>query len=169
VTFLGGLHWPPNAEGVRWFVEEIWPVIARAVPGAVFTVIGKPGLRHRAHQDRAARIEETGYVEDVRRYVEETAVFVVPLKAGAGMRVKILDAWCWGLPVVSTTVGAEGLAASDGDHLMLADDAPAFASGVIEILGNQVLAERLSAAGRATVEARYDWRTVYRAWDQVYH
>lgn len=169
VTFLGGLHWPPNAEGVRWFAQDIWPSVARAVPDAAFTVIGKPPRRSPVTSDASARIEVTGYVDDVREYLEETAAFVVPLKAGAGMRVKILDAWCRGLPVVSTAIGAEGLGAVDGEHLVVADDAQGFSTALIEILRAPALARRLAEAGRALVETRYDWRTVYRAWDQVYH
>ena len=169
VTFLGGLHWPPNAEGVRWFTEQVWPAVARAVPGAVFTVIGKPSLTIPLRADSGARIEVTGYVSDLGRYIGETAAFVVPLETGAGMRVKILDAWCWGLPVISTTIGAEGLGVTDGEQLLLADTAELFAEQLIHVLQDHTLAARLSDSGRATVEQRYDWRKVYRAWDQVYH
>lgn len=169
VTFLGGLHWPPNAEGVRWFADQVWPAVARAVPGAVFTIIGKPPMGSVLPGGAGSRIEVTGYVDDVTRYIAETAAFVVPLRTGAGMRVKILDAWCWGLPVVSTPIGAEGLDATDGEHLLLAETADAFASHVIGVLRDRALAARLSDGGRAVVEQRYDWRQVYQAWDQVYH
>jgi len=169
VTFLGGLHWPPNAEGVRWFTDAIWPAVARAVPGAVFTVIGKAPLG-RAHRSEAtSRVEVTGYVSDVDRYIAETAAFVVPLKTGAGMRVKILDAWCWGLPVISTTLGAEGSGGEDGEHLLLADTPTHFAEQLIRVLQDPGLARRLSDNGRAMVEQKYDWREVYRAWDEIYH
>jgi glycosyltransferase involved in cell wall biosynthesis len=84
------------------------------------------------------------------------------------MRVKILDAWACGVPVVSTTVGAEGLAYSPGHNLLLADSAEEFAQAVIQVLTDRALAERLAQGGRATLEKRYDWRTVYAAWDDVY-
>ncbi len=169
VTFLGGLHWPPNAEGVRWFTDAIWPAVARAAPEAVFTVIGKAPLGRAHRSDATSRVEVTGYISDVDRYIAETAAFVVPLKTGAGMRVKILDAWCWGLPVISTTLGAEGTGGEDGEHLLLADDEDHFAEQVIRVLQDPGLATRLSDNGRAMVEQRYDWREVYRAWDEVYH
>ncbi|MFN8062103.1 MAG: glycosyltransferase family 4 protein [Vicinamibacterales bacterium] len=168
VTFLGGLHWPPNAEGVRWFLDEVWPLVAAAVPDAVFTVIGKGSLGRLGRVD-LSRVEITGYVDDPTPYLEETAAFVVPLHTGAGMRVKILDAWCWAMPVVSTTVGAEGIRTTDGDTILLADDADAFAVRVIRVLREPALARRLAENGRAAAESLYDWRTTYSAWDAVYH
>ena len=84
------------------------------------------------------------------------------------MRVKILEAWNWGLPVVSTTIGAEGIDAEDRENLLLADSAETFAAAVIEILLNQGLSESLSVRGRATLKRSYDWRNIYSAWDQIY-
>jgi glycosyltransferase involved in cell wall biosynthesis len=168
VTFLGGMHWPPNMEGVSWFVEKVWPLVARAVPSAVLTLVGKEPSRKAPSLEQAQRVEVTGYVADPHRYLAETAVFIVPLHAGAGMRVKILDAWSWGLPIVSTTVGAEGLKATHGENVLIADTAEAFADSVIGVLRNRRMAQRLADNGRSTVEMHYDWKNVYRAWDQVY-
>jgi polysaccharide biosynthesis protein PslH len=166
VTFLGGIHWPPNAEAVRWFAAKVWPAVRAAVPECVFTVIGK-GSPGRLPDD--ARIDVTGYVHDLRARLSETAVFVVPLLTAAGMRVKILDAWCWGLPIVSTSIGAEGTAAASGLNICLADAPEEFAERVIELLRDPSAATRIADNGRATVEAHYDWRKVYRAWDAIYH
>jgi glycosyltransferase involved in cell wall biosynthesis len=113
-------------------------------------------------------VEVTGYVLELTPYLAETGVFLVPLHAGGGMRVKILDAWSWGLPVVSTTIGAEGIAAVDGENILLADTAPAFARAVTRILKEPALARRLSRNGRQTVLEKYNWRTAYLAWDGVY-
>ena len=167
VTFLGGLHWPPNADGVRWFAEHVWPSVSRAVPKATFTVIGK-GSARALDSNPPARIDVRGYVEDLRGLLAETAAFVVPLRTGAGMRVKILDAWCWGLPIVSTTVGAEGIDVAPGENILLADDPSAFADALVRMLREGTLSCRIASNGRATVEARYDWRKVYEAWSQVY-
>ncbi len=169
VTFLGGMHWPPNAEGVRWFAKESWPAIAARSQTAVLTVVGK-GAPAELHSGPAAdRIDVMGYVENLDRVLEETAVFVVPLLSGAGMRVKILDAWSAGLPVVSTTVGAEGMAYHDEENLLIGDDEASFADAVIRILENPKLAKRVGEAGRNTVEQLYDWRKVYQAWDAIYN
>ncbi|GAB4543411.1 MAG: glycosyltransferase family 4 protein [Anaerolineae bacterium] len=164
ITFLGGLHWPPNAQGVSWFADHVLPQVRLEVPEAVLTVIGKdpPGGLEREG------VEVTGYVADLRPYLAETAVFIVPLHAGGGMRVKILDAWCWGLPVVSTTIGAEGIDVQHGRDILLADTAPAFAQAVIRVLQDPALAQRLGQSGRQTVLEKYNWQTIYPAWDKVY-
>jgi glycosyltransferase involved in cell wall biosynthesis len=171
VTFLGGIHWPPNAEGVRWFARHAWPHVLRAVPNAVLTVVGKGSVGTLGTNTTASNVVVTGYLSDTElsQVLVETAVFVVPLLTGAGMRVKILDAWSWGLPIVSTTVGAEGVRATHGENMLIADHADQFATEVIRVLQDGALATRLSTSGRDTVESLYDWRSVYQAWDRVYH
>ena len=130
VTFLGGMHWPPNAEGVSWFAREVWSLVQQEVPDAVLTVIGKnPPASLSQVNGQLQNVDVPGYVSDITPYISETAVFIVPLHAGGGMRVKILDAWNWGLPVVSTPIGAEGLRYVDGENLLLADNAEKFAQG----------------------------------------
>ncbi|MEI9813655.1 MAG: glycosyltransferase family 4 protein [Acidobacteriota bacterium] len=168
VTFLGGMHWPPNADGISWFADSIWPKVAKAAPNAVLTVIGKKPPVELAAMPKEARVDVAGFVSDVTKYISETAVFIVPLRSGAGMRVKILDAWCWQLPIVSTTVGAEGTQAKDNENLFLADDEESFADRVLDVLQNPAIADRLSQGGRNTVEDVYDWKKVYAAWDQIY-
>jgi glycosyltransferase involved in cell wall biosynthesis len=169
LTFLGGLHWPPNADGVTWFASEIWPAVARAVPGSVLTVIGKGGPSRLGPPELRDRIEVTGYVADLGPYLAETAAFIVPLRTGAGMRVKILDAWSWALPVVSTKVGAEGIETVDGENILIGDEPAAFAEKLVDVLTRPEEARRIADNGRAAVLARYDWRKVYEAWDRVYH
>jgi glycosyltransferase involved in cell wall biosynthesis len=138
------------------------------VPRARLTCIGKqPPQRIQALHGRG-NVEILGYVEDLRPLLAETAVFVVPLLAAGGMRVKILDAWCWGLPVVSTAIGAEELAVRDGENILIADAPQAFAAAVVRLLTRPQVANRLRLAGRRWVEQRYHWRREYRAWDQVY-
>jgi len=164
VTFLGGLHWPPNVQGVIWFATDVLPRVRAEIPDAVLTVIGKSPPRELEGEG----IEVTGYVTDLMPYLAETGAFIVPLHAGGGMRVKILDAWGWGLPVVSTTIGAEGIRAQDGNDILIADTAETFAEAVVRVLRDPALAQRLSENGRQTVLEAYDWRVIYSAWDEVY-
>jgi len=166
VTFMGGLHWPPNLEGIRWFASTVWPQVRQRLPGFVLTIIGRDPSGELG--DLGAAVEATGYLPDPKAHLEETAVFVVPLHAGGGMRVKILDAWSQGLPVVSTTVGADGIDAWHMENIYLAVSPEAFAAGVVEIAENPELAENLAAGGRRTLDTAYCWRKTYRAWDQVY-
>jgi polysaccharide biosynthesis protein PslH len=116
----------------------------------------------------AGRITVTGFVADPLPLLSESAVFVVPLKAGGGMRVKIVDGWQWALPIVSTTIGAEGLEIRPGENILIADDPESFATAVLRLLADPQLAQRLRQNGRQWVEERYNWRTVYRQFDAVY-
>lgn len=169
VTFLGGLHYPPNAQGVIWFAREIFPQVLAAVPGAVLTVIGKqppPELQELGIPP--ANLEITGYVDDPAPYLAATGVFIVPLLAGGGMRVKIIDGWTWGLPIVSTRVGAEGVEAVHGENMVLADAPHDFARAIIDLLCNPTRNVAIAAGGRRTVLERYNWKSVYRSWDQIY-
>jgi polysaccharide biosynthesis protein PslH len=168
ILFLGGMHWPPNADGARWFAEAILPAICAVEPHARFLAVGRQPPESLLRPDRAGWIEAPGYVDDPEPYWARSQVFVVPLRAGGGMRVKILDAWAQGLPIVSTTIGAEGLTYRAGADILIADTPEALAEAVLSILQDADLARRLAAAGRATVEQRYDWRRTYPAWDAIY-
>jgi len=168
VTFLGGMHWPPNAQGIQWFYQNVWPFVQKKSPNSVLTVIGKNPPPALSSEQDGSQVEATGYVDDLSSYLQETAVFIVPLHAGGGMRVKIVDAWSWGLPVVSTAIGAEGITFDDGQNMLIADTPEEFADAVISVLHNQELANQLSVNGRRSVESNYDWRKVYKLWDRVY-
>jgi glycosyltransferase involved in cell wall biosynthesis len=166
VTFMGGLHWPPNAEGVEWFTSQVWSLVRASVPEAIFTLIGKFPSAKSVKPMKS--IDVTGYLNDPDPYLNETRVFVVPLQSGGGMRVKILDAWSRSLPVVSTTIGAEGLRAHHGKNLLLADTPDEFAKAIISLLLDSRLAASIASEGRNTVETYYDWKRVYPLWDKVY-
>lgn len=169
ITFLGGLHYPPNAQGVLWFAEKVFPSVLAREPDAILTVIGRdPPAALEALGLPARSLEATGYVPDPMPYLQETAVFIVPLLAGGGMRVKIVDGWRWALPIVSTTVGAEGIRYDAGTHLLVADEPEQFADAVVDLLRDPFRQQRLGLAGRAWVTSEYHWRTVYRRWLKIY-
>ncbi len=169
ITHLGTMFWPPNVEGVLWFAQEVFPRVLAQVPEARFVVIGKdPPREVRALPQKAQDVEVTGYVPDPVAYLAETAAFIVPLHAAGGMRVKILDAWCWGVPIVSTSIGAEGIAVRDGEDILIADTPDTFAQAVVRVLKDPTLGERFRQNGRRWVEERYNWRRVYARWDEVY-
>lgn len=169
VVFLGGLHYPPNAEGVLWFAEKVFPSVLAQVPDAVLTVIGKqppPALQQLPIPDH--NLDVTGYVADLHTYLEQTAAFIVPLHAGGGMRVKILDAWRWGMPVVSTHIGAEGIKVWPGQDILLADTVEEFAAATVHLLADAEAGRRLATAGYSTLSQSYDWQRVYPQWDRIY-
>ena len=168
ITALGVMFWPPNAEGVLWFAQEIWPRIHAQQPNLIFTIVGKNPPEYLTQLHGTNGIEVLGFVPEVETILAETAVFVVPLRAGGGMRVKILDTWCWALPIVSTSIGAEGIDIRDGENILIADTPEAFSAAVLRAANDTALNQRLRANGRQWVEEKYNWKTIYRAWDEVY-
>lgn len=170
ITVLGTMYWPPNIEGVMWFASHAFPHVLRAVPDAVLTVIGKnpPAAVRQLAERFPGSVEITGYVADPGPYLAETAAFAVPLLSGGGMRVKIIDAWAWALPVVSTAIGAEGIAVRPGTDALVADTPAGFAEACILLLTDPELRARVAAAGRAAVQRRYNVATAYRALEAIY-
>lgn len=170
ITVLGTMYWPPNIEGTLWLADRVLAQVLAAVPDAVLTIVGKrPPAEIEALCARfRGNVEVTGYVADPAPLLAETAAFAVPLLSGGGMRVKILDAWAWGLPVVSTTIGAEGIDVRPGEDILIADAPSAFATVIIDLLRDPARRARLAAAGRAAVAERYDARVVYERLGAVY-
>lgn len=169
ITFIGGLHYPPNAQGICWFAQEVFPQILAAAPDTILTVIGKqpPPLLQRVGIP-AQNLAIPGFVADVRPYLAESAAFIVPLQAGGGMRVKILDAWRWGVPVVSTSVGAEGIHRQPGQNIFLADTPAAFAQAIVRLRQQPAVGTQMASAGRAWVTTHYNWQAQYQSWNQIY-
>lgn len=156
---VGTMFYPPNADAVRWFATEVFDRVRVVVPEARFVVVGaRPPADIAALHDPARGIEVRGYVPDIGPLLVEAAATVVPTRAGSGMRVKILEAMAAGLPVVATTVGAEGIHVVSGRHLLIADDAAAFADAAIALLSDPALRVRLRSEARALAAACYDWR-----------
>jgi glycosyltransferase involved in cell wall biosynthesis len=157
VLFFGLLATVPNVDGVLYFLREIWPLIAAVRSDARFVVIGAnptPAILAHAGPD----VTIVGPVDDLRPHLAAAAVVVVPLRLGSGTRLKILEAWAMACPVVSTALGAEGLDAVPGRHLLIADDPADFASAVLRVLREPGLADELGREGRALVTERYSWR-----------
>ncbi len=169
ILSLATMMWPPNVDGVCWFAREIYPLVQRAVPDTGFYVCGpRPVAEVRALPERNPSIEVTGYVDDPRPYIARSACLIVPLRSGGGMRVKILEALARGIPVVSTSIGCEGIDLVPGEHLLVADTPSDFADAVVLLLRDQEFGARLAAAGRQRILERYDWRAVCPAMDVVY-
>jgi glycosyltransferase involved in cell wall biosynthesis len=166
ILFIGGMHWLPNADGATWFAKEVLPIVTAEHPQARFVAVGRQPPE--AIKAEGRQMLAPGYVENTDSYWANARVFVVPLRAGGGMRVKILDAWARGIPVVSTTIGAEGITYQPGKDILIADTAEDFALAVQKILTDDDLAQSLSHSGRRTLEDCYDWRKIYPAWDAVY-
>lgn len=157
IVFSGALDWRPNQDAVEYFVHEILPRIRERRPGAHFAVVGREPPRHVRDLDRVEGVSITGTVDDVRPYLASAALCAVPLRIGGGSRLKILAAMAMGRPVVSTTIGAEGLEVHDGEDIVLADGAADFAEAVLRGLEDSERMARIARAGRDLVERRYRW------------
>ena len=170
ILTLGTLHYPPNADGIRWFANEVFPLVKQQVPGVTLTIVGKnPPQDFLQMAEQGSGIHVTGYVPDLLPCMEDAAVLVVPVRAGGGMRVRILEAFAFAMPVVTTTVGLEGIEANIGGDVLVEDSPVRFANAVVRLLKAPAIADQLGAQGRVLAETRYDWQKVLRQVEQVYH
>lgn len=167
IVFSGNLEYAPNIQAVRFFHRDIWPALKSRWPGLRWKILSRNAGAFRDLPASDPRIEITGFVEDAVAVIAQAQVAVVPLLAGSGTRIKILEAWAAATPVVSTTTGAEGLDFRDGEHLILADDAGHFAEAVSRLLGSLADRTRLGAAGRRLYEESYTWKAVWKTLDEA--
>jgi glycosyltransferase involved in cell wall biosynthesis len=169
IIHIGTMYWPPNIVALTWFLEEIYPLIKAQVPDVRCTLIGSrppESLIQRSQTDRTLTV--TGYVEDPTPFIEDSSMMIVPLLAGGGMRVKILNALSQGIPMVSTAIGCEGIHVEHGKDILIADTPENFAVQCVRLLTDWDLNARLSATGRQTAEQYYDYRQACRPLDEVY-
>lgn len=158
LVFTGSMDWLPNEDGICYFIEKVLPLAAQAVPEVKLTVVGRnPTARLREVAEADARVTVTGRVDDVRPYIDRAAAYIVPLRIGGGTRLKIYEAMAMAKPVISTTVGAEGLPLRDGRDLLIADDAEAFARAIVRTLEDRASARRLGEQARQLVCERFGW------------
>ena len=168
VMFFGAINYFPNVDALLYFLREIWPLVERSHPRARLKIVGQhPTPEILAF--RGPRIEVTGRVEDPRPHLASAAVTVAPLRIGGGTRFKILEAMAMARPVVSTSLGAEGIDARAGTEILIADDPPSFAQAVGRLLDDPTLAALLSARGRALVEERYSWGAAAERLQTFFH
>ncbi|HOY08700.1 MAG TPA: glycosyltransferase family 4 protein [Candidatus Omnitrophota bacterium] len=161
LVYTGLIGWHPNEDAVLFFVRDIYPLIKQRVPGVKFWVVGKdPTERIKRLAAQDGSITVTGFVDDVRAYIEKAEVFVVPLRIGSGTRLKILEAMAMKKAVISTAVGCEGLAVRDQENICIADDALTFARRVVELLDDEKARKRLEENGRALIEKEYSWDVI---------
>jgi glycosyltransferase involved in cell wall biosynthesis len=159
IVFTGSMDWMPNGDGIRWFVEAVWPRIRERVPDATLSVVGRnpPAALVADLREGANGIEVTGTVPDIRPYLERAAVVVVPLRVGGGTRLKIFEAMAMERPIVSTTIGAEGLPLEPGRDIVIADAAEDFAEQTVRLLEDPTASARIAHAGAARVRAQFGW------------
>mgnify|MGYP003810513841 CR=1 FL=1 len=159
VVSVASIEWPPNIDGILWFVNRVWPLVKLKLPQARFYVVGKnppAKIKKLAKKD----IIVTGYVEDVRKYIARATVFVVPLRTGGGMRIKILNAMAMGKAVLSTAVGCEGLDIENGKNIYVADSEKEFAHLILKLLQDECERKKIGEQALKLVIELYRWDKV---------
>jgi glycosyltransferase involved in cell wall biosynthesis len=167
LLFVGNMAYLPCADAVLSFCRDVLPRIRRVMANVEMWIVGinpRPEVR----ELEGAGVHVTGFVEDVRPYYNRSTVCVVPLRAGGGTRLKILEAMALGRPVVSTSIGSEGLDAVDGEHILIADHPEDFAHKTLRLLTDETLRQSIANKARELVVRCYDWDIVAQRLMQVY-
>jgi len=169
VAFTGSMDWMANIDGVEYFMDAVWPAISRARPLARCVIVGRSPPRALVERARNRRLkwEFTGFVDDVRPFVQNAHVYVIPLRVGGGTRIKVYEAMAMGCPVVSTRIGVEGLPVEHDRHFLEADSADAMAAAVLSLLSDSGRRKRLSQQARRLVEENMSARRAAQAFEQI--
>lgn len=169
IVFTASMDAHANIDGIQWFMDAVWPLIALDSPRARFTVVGRNPDSKLVQQARDRRLPWvfTGSVDDIRPHVYQSAVYVIPLRVGGGTRIKAYEAIALGRPVVSTMVGVEGLQLEPGRHYLEADSASDFAASVLHLLRDGGLRIRLATEARSFVEKRFSSQGVAKAFEAI--
>ena len=168
LVFTGSMDWLPNEDAISYFTTEIMPLIKNTLPDVTLTVVGRnpyPALVELSRRDPSIIV--TGRVEDVRPYMERAAAYVVPLRIGGGTRLKIFEAMAMEKPIVSTTVGAEGLPVQHEAELLLADTPEAFAAAVARVLTDEEFAFHLGRRAAKLVREQFGWNRVAQRFAEI--
>ncbi len=167
IVFTGNLEYAPNIGAVEYFHKDVWPGLRRQWPDLAWRVAGRNPQAVADLLAGSPGVHLIGPVDDALAILAQSKVAIVPLRAGSGTRFKILEAWAAGRAVVSTSIGAEGLGACDGEHLLIADGPAAFANAISALLESPELRAKLGAAGRALYLDRYTWQSAWRILDSL--
>ena len=168
LVFTGSMDWHPNEDAVLYFCHHVLPLIRTEFPEIKFCIVGSNPSERVLGLQRLEGVVVTGSVEDVRPYISNAAVYVVPLRVGGGTRLKILQALAMRKAVVSTSIGCEGLDLQPEEHLLVADEPQQFAESTIRLVRDRSLRNRLSESGGALVREKYSWDVIVETLDLAY-
>jgi GT2 family glycosyltransferase/glycosyltransferase involved in cell wall biosynthesis len=168
LVFIGYFRHSPNVHGIMRFCREILPLIRRDIPETKLFIVGSSPPDEIRRLGKMDNVVVTGWVEDIKPYIARSSVYIAPLWLGTGMRVKILEAWGMAKPVVTTSVGSQGIDCTPGEDVLIADDPQGFAAQTVRLLRDKALREKLGRNGRKQVEAKYDWEIIIRQVEEMY-
>lgn len=167
LVFTGTMDFRPNVDAVNWFVNEVWPRILAQKPNAQFFIVGRRPAPAVAALKDSPGIHVTGTVADARPYVRQSALYIVPMRMGGGVRFKVLEAMAQGKAIVTTQMGADGIDLTAGQEAVMADTAQDFAGAVLDLLDDPARRQELAKQGRRFVEENFDWRKITPRLDEV--
>ena len=163
LIMVSGMNWFPNLDAVLYMIESIWPVLTRATPDVKLTIVGaRPPRRVTDLAAKDPRIVVTGFVDDIRPYMDRAQVYLCPMRDGGGTRLKVLDALSMGKPIVATTMALEGIDVAPEQDVLVGDTPEAFVSQIQRLLQDHALRRRLATNGRSFVEQKFSWEVVGR-------
>ena len=169
LLFTGTLDFRPNVDAILWFVRSVWEPLRALHPGLRLCIVGQRPVEAIRRLAGVVGVQVIGTVPDVRPWFAGARAYVLPMRVGGGVRLKLLEAWAMGLPCITTSLGAEGVPEFRADeHALVADGAVAFGQAVERVLQDDALAARLGAAGRRLVEQRYDWRPIMERMEEAW-
>lgn len=167
IVFTGMMAYTPNYDGMLYFLDEIFPHILDEVPEAKLYIVGKRPPKELKERE-SEHVTVTGFVDDVRPYVWKSSVFVVPLRMGSGTRLKVVESLAMKKPVVSTSLGCEGISVKDGESILIEDSPKAFAKSVIRLFEDQELYFKLTSNGYEVIKNNYEWTSIGDKMLEVY-
>lgn len=167
IVFTGAMDSPANIDGVQFLLREIWPLISAVRPNAEAVIVGRNPAPSLIEAARGLNCRFTGFVDDIRPYVADADVSVIPLRVGSGTRIKAFESMAMGRPVVATTIGIEGLDIAADEHYLRADTPADFATAVLRLLADPALRVRLSKAARQRLEERFGWSRIARQFEAI--
>jgi glycosyltransferase involved in cell wall biosynthesis len=169
LVFVATMSWAANVEGIHFLLDEVWPRLTAVRPRVKAVIIGRNPPVELADKvnERGLAVTLTGFVDDIRPHVARANVYVIPLFVGSGTRIKAFEAMAMGRPVVSTTLGIEGLDIIDREHFLRADDADEFASAILTLLDNAALRQQIAGAARRRMEEHFSWAKVARQFESI--
>jgi polysaccharide biosynthesis protein PslH len=163
LIFVGTMNWYPNVDAMRFFLDSVWPLLTRLEPDVSMDIVGaNPPDDLYEYQRKDARIKVHGFVDDVRTYLVEAGIYVCPIRDGGGTKLKVLDAFASGVPMVAHPVACEGIAVQDGRHVLLASEPDSYATKILELMKDEGMRRRLATEARKLVETHYSFSSIGR-------
>ncbi len=168
LVFSGNMNFPPNVDAVLYFYNYIFPLIKDSIHNVHFYIVGSSPVEDIKQISDDKNVTVTGYVDDIRQSISKASIIICPMRLGAGIKNKILEAMSMQKPIVSTSLGAQGINVSNGEDILLADSPKEFADKVVELLNNQSLRQQIALNGRKLVERDYTWEMVGKKYEALY-